>query len=1452
VEKAIATRQAANIASPRRSATPGPRLQSAIDPWVRLQQNVGNQAMSRLLQAGAVQAKLQVSQPGDADEDEADRAAEQVLHAPGTGVIQRKCACGGTCSTCASEEEERQVPRLQLSSLSSRVQRAAKPGPDRNEAAAAIPESSGPVPGLIVDDDVLLSRQGQVHRSIFFDLLEAEICATADAELAASGRSSESCPYIAKWMAFYRAQSAAHIEHAILKYSPEAAGASTAYDYIQVVCRRVRRAVIIWVRTGRVTGVPPGVVVAPEERNRQASKDEGFGTGLLRAFSGVRKTRPAGMPPGEMQYKRRPGVDPPAVDAEAVQEQLGEGRALDSNVRSQMESAFSRDFSRVRVHDNPAGGLASQLNARAFTVGNNIAFAHGEYKPGTPIGDALIAHELAHVVQQGAATQTNAPRFKGGGDYDTLESDADIAAVGAVARLWGGARGKLADIGQHATPRLKSGLRLQRCSHDKISTPDLSEKLAPPPVTDPASQQRLNEIWRKLDAGQRADYQARITRTASTLNEFETAIDNYLGAQKTRHAEAVSRDRLTTKLYGTKELYKLYRDYKASLEAPDGPGPTREEAEALEKALHKYDFKTYYDYETAVDDYRLAFQTETAKLGLDLVAVYDGLLARERQRYTNDAELNALYDALAPFRAEYAEHIRNVTIYSRRMVNEESKRIPGQGTGRDPSANKITAEEARAAEVAAKVHAEKSKQAFYGVRDRFPILQEDSLPLNRRLNKFKLAQVSRADFRGLLFEHIDARRQDVAKTRETLIDSTEKIYTIDNLLASSREQLGIAPNSVFAEIIEDRAREIAIEELLKNILIGVFAFALAMVPGGGFVAAAAATASFGISAVAAYLEYQEFKKQEALYGVGLISEEPSALWVLLAVAGAAADGAQVLKAMKALKEVRPITSTLKTSEDLTKLSNGLKNLIDKGELEAKIAANVERAAAARVKSAEAASELKSVLSSRAYAFPGPFVDPAVHKQLVKLAYYKVREAGYAFEKFALEIMAARRAAKLGELSTEELAALKRAYEEGSSFKSEEDLLKYLGTDKPAAPVPSAPAAPPPKSVAPPKAPDPVSPQKVPPEPKRLPPPEAKAPEPPPPEKLPPEKKPVPEPEPKLKGEPERKPPAEKDKPEIKKEGEGKQSVEGKKESEVQEPQQPGKEAEGQKPTKKEEGKAGEAKKEPTEKKEGDPEAGEPEVKKEAEAKKEGETPAEKPPGNITTDEARAARMEQLKDESQKLSQAAKADDAKVTAAKKRVDKAEREFAELDGKAAGLKAYTREAVEKNSALEKQYREAQKVRQQARDAKKERDIAVAEHKQLKSVQDARYEQIRKNNLEAETLSRPELSLPPMQRGNVNEVRVLKEEGLLGIKPQLTVRDPKTGEWAVTIPDAVRPNGRTVDVKDVAKLSEDQQMRLQREYSRQRGQKPEIITGTKTKVPKDMEDNYIIRRRPDLGPR
>ena len=82
------------------------------------------------------------------------------------------------------------------------------------------------------------------------------------------------------------------------------------------------------------------------------------------------------------------------------------GLPLAADLRSYFEPRFGHDFSRVRVHDNAAAGAAAQsINARAFTLGRDIAFAPGEYAPGTAQGRRLLAHELAHVVQQQARPQ---------------------------------------------------------------------------------------------------------------------------------------------------------------------------------------------------------------------------------------------------------------------------------------------------------------------------------------------------------------------------------------------------------------------------------------------------------------------------------------------------------------------------------------------------------------------------------------------------------------------------------------------------------------------------------------------------------------------------------------------------------------------------------------------------------------------------------------------------------------------------------------------------------------------------------------------------------------------------------------------------------------------------------------------------------------------------------------
>ncbi|MEM5317148.1 DUF4157 domain-containing protein [Paraburkholderia sp. JHI869] len=80
------------------------------------------------------------------------------------------------------------------------------------------------------------------------------------------------------------------------------------------------------------------------------------------------------------------------------------GASLDHAARAFMEQRFGRDFSAVRIHVGPRGARAADaFNARAFTFGEHIVFASGEYRPGTESGARLLAHELAHVAQQGAA-----------------------------------------------------------------------------------------------------------------------------------------------------------------------------------------------------------------------------------------------------------------------------------------------------------------------------------------------------------------------------------------------------------------------------------------------------------------------------------------------------------------------------------------------------------------------------------------------------------------------------------------------------------------------------------------------------------------------------------------------------------------------------------------------------------------------------------------------------------------------------------------------------------------------------------------------------------------------------------------------------------------------------------------------------------------------------------------
>ena len=158
---------------------------------------------------------------------------------------------------------------------------------------------------------------------------------------------------------------------------------------------------------------PPEPVERERERPlHQLASDVGnhnFSNTLAREGAGI-------MPSGEVH----PDVQN-RIDATR-----GSGVGLDGGVQSRFEGELG-SLSDVTVHtDDTSDQLNRSVSARAFATGTDVYFAKGEYNPGTSDGDRLIAHELAHVVQQRGAANSGPLTVSQPGD--ALETEADSVA----------------------------------------------------------------------------------------------------------------------------------------------------------------------------------------------------------------------------------------------------------------------------------------------------------------------------------------------------------------------------------------------------------------------------------------------------------------------------------------------------------------------------------------------------------------------------------------------------------------------------------------------------------------------------------------------------------------------------------------------------------------------------------------------------------------------------------------------------------------------------------------------------------------------------------------------------------------------------------------------------------------------------------------------------------------
>lgn len=287
---------------------------------------------------------------------------------------------------------------------------------------------------LIVDGST--ASAGQIDRATFMRELEAQVTAAADEELGPLW-SAAGCPYIQSFFEQHRTTDAARLERMAKLYSGLST-ASAARDYYAPIVARVRDGVRRW-RAGGDVGAELASVGMGDASD--AARDTAANAARLETSGG--------------SVQRTPDGSGTAL----------RGRPLDGAIRSRMEGAIGADLSRVRIHSGPAAEkLTTDTRSLAVAAGNDIAFASNRYRPGTIVGDALLAHELAHVVQQdGAVSATSA-----GSQEGAAERDADATAIDALVRLHGPSGLRTSTPARR--PRVAGPLTLRRCSSDRPTT----------------------------------------------------------------------------------------------------------------------------------------------------------------------------------------------------------------------------------------------------------------------------------------------------------------------------------------------------------------------------------------------------------------------------------------------------------------------------------------------------------------------------------------------------------------------------------------------------------------------------------------------------------------------------------------------------------------------------------------------------------------------------------------------------------------------------------------------------------------------------------------------------------------------------------------------------------------------------------------------------------------------
>jgi hypothetical protein len=593
---------------------------------------------------------------------------------------------------------------------------------------------------------------------------------------------------------------------------------------------------------------------------------------------------------------------------------LGVGSPLPQAVRQPMERFFGRDFGQVSLHTQPeAAASARQLGARAFTQGTRVAFGAGEFAPHSLPSQALLAHELAHVVQGGETLRRQQVGDAGASDV------ADAGAASPSAQEPGVSVFDPGLIGMDGRP--------------SIASPMAGREAAPPPGPDAIGW--FGDLLSSDGAFMAHQLRARV-EAAPTLREGEEALGRWLDEFE------ASIDRAGYSLSDQSGVTELEAGQRVWIERARRVLPVARRAKLdleLEHIRFEDEFLARAELVIAgmLDMSRERVESEARRYGLTRTdhlrrrRVHDGLGSSIETEVHSTYSMNSSagsrgLPAAAGTLADGAQ-----SVVQRAQAFWDTQGLVPSGKWVEPGDTGLVygCPDPAACEAATRGLSE-ARQAYDRLREEkereYPILaayaalpRGDALyPLGQVVTRLRsLARGPNSDNAETLFYEIEEKRSNIERTGEALIERELVPWELPPALAATQGEMGVQEGSWQQRWVREAAARHSSHRALVDIALGALALGvglIAAIPTGGssLVAAGAFVAGLGAAGLSSYIAVEHLRQymlDSAASGTdfdrarAVSSADPSLFWLALDIVGAVADIHGAMAAFRALRGI---------------------------------------------------------------------------------------------------------------------------------------------------------------------------------------------------------------------------------------------------------------------------------------------------------------------------------------------------------------------------------------------------------------------------------------------------------------------------------------------------------------------------------------------------------------------